>query len=465
MTIRSKIAITNVLVFGLILIGVGAVVYDRMQDAEMVRIDYSLEMYVATLVTAFDDALENGSRVESDDIVALAVPPLSDLRILLLDDSGKIICRHGELPSSGNPADRLHGGSTAIKETISLDGERYRLSARLVEIDDGADYLLLVATSTEEIDDRLARLMLVLLVTSTVALFLSALAVYYITGRAFRPITRMVEAAEEISASTLHHRLRIPPEEDEVRRLAVALNEMMQRIENAFRSQRQFVADASHELRTPLTVVYSELEFLKRRIEDDHLTESIDTVLGEIDRLSNLVQQLLLLARIDARKLSIGRETVRLDEVLVDCVRLMQTLASERSVRLDVRIEEAVELEGDTGHLKRALLNVIENALKYSPSGEVVLIELTRLAEVAVVRITDRGPGIDSADREHVFERFYRSPGARLEQDGSGLGLAIAKELIEAHGGRITLSTPEVAGTIVTVSLPLGGFGGRNELS
>lgn len=455
MTIRAKLIIANVVVFGIILFVVAAVVYNSMRESEIAKIDSHLETYAVSFITEFEDQWENHEFPESDEIEALAVPPLADIRIQLLDNSGRVVYRRGELPPlPGNLLDQALGDVSAW-QNVKIGSGSFRRLVRPVETDDRIGFVLVLATANKEIDERLAMLIIVLTLTLSGALLISAIGVYLLTGRAFRPITRMVEAAEKISALTLHQRLKVPAGRDEVSRLAEALNQMIERIEDAFKSQRQFVSDASHELRTPLTVVYSELEFLKRQIKEERLNESIEASLHEIDRLANLVQQLLLLARIDARKLSIERQAVRLDEAIANCVRLLRARADADHIAIELSVGDVVEIEGDAGHLERALINVIDNAIAYSPQGSEVVIQLRRESRAAIVTISDRGPGISEEETELVFKRFYRSPRARQTHDGSGLGLAIARELVQAHGGQISVGSRESGGATVTISLPL----------
>ncbi len=457
MTIRTKIILANIIVFGIILFAVAVVVYNRTLESETARIDSRLDTFAVGFITEFEDEWENNEFPDSDEMDLIGTDHQSDIRIQLLDNTGKVLFQRGELPSLPASIVRFVSNNSNLWQNIIIGHEPFRRFARPVEIEDHDNFVLVLAASTEEMEDRLESLTLVLIFSLAGALLLSVLAVYFITGRAFRPLIRMVETAETISASTLHRRLDEPSTRDEVGRLTSAFNDMMRRIEAAFKSQRQFVADASHELRTPLTIVIGELEFLKRQIDDGQLNDSINTVLHEMDRLTHLIQELLLLARIDAQKLPIDKKTVRLDEILAECIRLQLPSAAARNVQIDLHIDDAIEIYGDTEYIRRAFINIIDNAVKYSPDGGKVAVALRSEEENGIVTIDDQGPGIDPSDIELVFKRFYRSPKARQMHDGSGLGLAIAKELIEAHGGKIELAGAESVGTRVIIRLPFGG--------
>ncbi len=455
MTIRSKLIITYAVLFGLVLAAVAIVVYSRSRDSEVARLDSRLDTFATGFIAEFEDQWEDKEFPESSELEALAASGLSAIRIELMDGEGKVLFQRGKFPSLEPELRSEALNDMTLRQNLRIDSDWYRQVVRAVEFDDQARYVLRLAAPTEQIEERLANLTIILILTSSAALLISIVAVYLITGRAFRPITRMVDAAEKISGETLHHRVVVPPAHNEVSRLADALNEMMQRIEDAFKSQRQFVADASHELRTPLTVVYGELEFLRRKIKDGHLEESLKTALLEVDRLSHLVKQLLLLARIDAHKLELERQQVRLDEVLADCVQLMQVRGVKQGVTIDLQIKDVVEVDGDAELLKRAFLNVIDNAVKYSPAGGEVTISLFLKTKHAATTVHDQGPGIEPADRELVFKRFHRTPRARKDQEGSGLGLAIARDLIKAHGGQIRFEDTGDVGTTVLILLPL----------
>lgn len=455
MTIRAKIILANVSVFGLVLLAVALIIHNRTRDSEIAKLDSRLEVFATGFITEFQDEWESGEFPEESELQAVGAPDFPGVRIELIDKSGKDVYLRGSLPALGTEHLKWALADDQIFETIRVDDTVFRQLIHPIETDEATGFVLRLAAPMTELNSRLHDLTLILTAAVPAALFFSALFVYFITRLAFKPMAQMVETAEQISASSLHRRIAVPPRSDEVRRLADALNEMMNRIEDAFSSQRQFVADASHELRTPLTVILSELEFLKKRIEDSKSREGIDAALSETERLSRLVNELLLLARIDARKLTLDFESVRLDELLVEIVRLFKAPAEAAGIQLDLHVDEAIEITGDPGKLKQVLFNVTDNAVKYSPRDGRVFLSLVRSDSMATVTIRDQGPGVAAADLPNIFRRFYRSSKARGEREGSGLGLAIAKELVEAHGGHINIDSEANGGTAVSINLPL----------
>ena len=214
----------------------------------------------------------------------------------------------------------------------------------------------------------------------------------------------------------------------------------------------------SHELRTPLTILKSELEFAHRMVRKSTLKEALGTSLSELDHLSSMVTDLLTLARLDAAQMKCEMSTLRLDEMIVECVQAVRGIAKKKKIKLKVFIEEAIELKGDQKKLMSVLLNLLDNAIKYSPKNREVSVTLA-LGKAdprkALIVLVDKGPGIPLAEQPRVFTRFYRGSKSRSETDGSGLGLAIAQRFLELHGGRITLESEEGQGCSFTVELPL----------
>jgi signal transduction histidine kinase len=308
-----------------------------------------------------------------------------------------------------------------------------------------------------EVEANLHYLRLLFMIIIPLALLITAVAASLITRLAFRPMSGMVETARQISASNLHTRLVLPDAHDEVRALGDALNKMIERIDSAFKSQKQFIADASHEIRTPLSVISTELEFAERKVIDPTIQESIQASLAEIDRLARMAEGMLLLARLDFSQDVLRMKPTRLDELLVECVQLMRALAAKNHIEINLSVEEAVEMTADTEKLKSAILNLLDNSIKYSKPNSSVDARLKlnhSLPKRVLVILEDRGSGIAASDIPKIFKRFYRGENARAEISGSGLGLAIAEKIIALHGGSISVQSEEGNGSVFTIELP-----------
>ena len=280
---------------------------------------------------------------------------------------------------------------------------------------------------------------------------------WLLARRALRPVDRMAETARRISAEHLAARLEDTGANDELSRLAQTLNEMLGRLDTSFRQIRQFSADASHELQTPLTILKGEIEVaLRMPRTPEEYQRILKSALEEIDRVARLVEGLLLLARADAGVLRMDLQPVDLAQLVEDVYGQAKVLADRRNITLLLGVMEPLSIRGDYERLRRVLLNLVDNGIKYTPSGGRVTLSLQRDGEWASLRVTDTGIGLSPEDQEKIFERFYRSAEARSRgEGGAGLGLCIARSIAEAHGGKIQVESTPGLGSTFTVLLPL----------
>ena len=274
--------------------------------------------------------------------------------------------------------------------------------------------------------------------------------------RALRPVDRMTETTRRISAEHLTGRLDETGAGDELDRLAQTLNAMLGRLDAAFKEMRQFTADASHELQTPLTILKGEMEVaLRSPRSPEEYQRILKSALEEIDKIARLVEGLLLLARADAGVLRMDQRPVDLGQLVEEVYGQARILAEARSINLGLGPVEPVSAQGDYTHLRRLLLNLVDNGIKYTPPGGNVTISLQSSGGWASIRVEDTGIGIPKEDQARIFQRFYRSPEARSRAEGgAGLGLCIARSIAEAHGGRIEVESIAGRGSTFTVLLP-----------
>jgi heavy metal sensor kinase len=283
---------------------------------------------------------------------------------------------------------------------------------------------------------------------------------FLLARQGLRPVAAMREQAERIEAATLHERLPVgSAPQDELGRLAVVFNALLERLDRAFEQQRRFMADASHELRTPVAVVRGEAEHaLASARTEIELRDALDLVRDEADRMTHVVDDLFLLARADAGEQPILPEELYLDDLVGESVRAVRTLAAPKGIAVVGDAEPDLQLRGDAALLRRLVLNLLDNAIKYTPACGRVTVRARRDASCLRLSVSDTGPGIPAESRPQVFERFYRAPRDRgkRETQGAGLGLAIVRWVARAHGGdaRVASSGPE--GTTIEVSLPAG---------
>jgi heavy metal sensor kinase len=280
---------------------------------------------------------------------------------------------------------------------------------------------------------------------------------YLLAGRVLAPVGAMADTARRITAESLDARLPVSNSADEFGRLAVVFNETLARLDTAFEQLRRFTADASHELRTPLTAIRSVGEVaLQRSLSPEAYREVIGSMLEEVDRLTRLVENLLLLTRAEAGRIPLTRATVDLREVVAGVADGLRVLTEEKNQELTVELGGPVAVECDATVLRQGITNLLHNAIKFTPNKGVIRVAARSTSNGgAVIEVEDSGPGIPTAHQERVFERFYRVDQARSRDTGGmGLGLAIARWAVEANGGRIELESVSGQGTLFRVVLP-----------
>lgn len=305
---------------------------------------------------------------------------------------------------------------------------------------------------------QIRTLWLELAAVSASVLLLGALGGWLIARRALGPLARMAEHARRITAEELHERLSAEKSGVELDVLRDAFNETLARLERSFDQLRRFTADASHELRTPLTVLRSVGEVALRSDRSPaEYRETIGTMLEEVDRLTRLAGELLTLARAEAGSAQLKFESLDLTAMAEEVVEQLSVLAEERQQRLEARLTAPVPVRGDRLAIRHALLNLVDNAIKYAPEGSVVTVRSGSANRAAFVEVLDEGPGIAPEQQPKVFERFYRvDPSRSREVGGTGLGLSLVKWAAEAHGGRVELESAVGKGSTFRFVLPAG---------
>jgi heavy metal sensor kinase len=317
--------------------------------------------------------------------------------------------------------------------------------------------LVQVGISLENLYNTRRRFVLIMAALLPLALLLAGGGGWLLARRALRPVDHMTRAAQRISGEHLDDRLLETGTGDELDRLARTLNEMLGRLDNSFRQVRQFSADASHELQTPLTIMKGEIEVALRAFRrPEEYQEVLNSALEEIERISRLVEGLLLLARADSGVLRLDLRPVDLLGVVAEVTAQMQRIAADHGVELGLADLEPVTVCGDRGQLSRLLLNLVDNALKYTPAGGKVTLSLGRQGSQARLRVSDTGIGLTPAEQAQIFTRFYRAAAARTQSGGgAGLGLCIAQSIAQAHGGSIEVTSLPGQGSTFTVVLPV----------
>lgn len=362
-------------------------------------------------------------------------------------------------PAVAALAPRLHpvqAGPGTFGLTRGPEGVRWRVFVLPGATSEGTPYYLVAALPLAHLDASVrhfARLMVAMAILGCAFIFLAG---WLIAGRALRPVTSLTDTARGIAQSRVFsRRVAVGVPHDELGRLATTFNDMLASLEQAYAAQQRFVSDASHELRAPITVIQANLELLQRHatMPAAEREQAVAEAYTETTRLARLVSDLLVLARADAG-VPIRRVPVELDRVLMEVVGEARHLT--RGHRLDVEAIEPLIVEGDQDRLKQLLLILIDNAIKYTPSGGHVSIALRRRRGKAELRVRDTGIGIPTDEIPRIFERFYRAdPARRRDPGGTGLGLGIARWIATQHGGSIELVSTVGQGTTASVQFPL----------
>jgi signal transduction histidine kinase len=316
--------------------------------------------------------------------------------------------------------------------------------------------VLQIASSLEVVDTARKNLTDVLSIIWVVAVLFSGIVVWFTLGQTLKPLEAITETVEQINRADDLSR-RIPyqgPEDDEIGNLVGSFNQTLERLEALFTSQQRLLADVSHELRTPLTVIKGNVDLMRRMKSLDE--ESLTSIDQEAGRLTRLVGGLLLLAQAESGKLALNMKRVELDLLVTEVFQEMSILAGNR-VHLRLNEIDQAYVNGDRDRLKQVFINLVANAIQYTPQGGEVFLSLEKVGGQARIIIRDTGPGIPAEDLPHIFERFYRAEKSRTrrESTGFGLGLSIANWIVERHGGRIEVNSQEGKGTTFAIWLPL----------
>jgi len=343
----------------------------------------------------------------------------------------------------------------------SPSGRLYRLQA-ISGSTAGREFRIIAAVDAESVQAALRILAGILLVGLPCALVLAIGGGYIIAGRVLSPLSRMAAKAREITAENLSERLPVTNPHDEFGRLSAVFNDTLQRLQDAFDTLRRFTGDASHELRTPLTAIRSVGEVALRDGGDpDACRDVVASMLEEADRLARLVDNLLTLTRYDSCWATLPREPVELTALAAEVVDCLRVLSDEKGLVLEVPDSQPITVTANRVTLRQALINLVDNAIRYTPEGGHVRVVVQEMGQMAAVEVADDGPGIAPEHRSKVFERFYRVDKARSsETGGTGLGLAVALRAAQVNGGTIDLETEEGHGSSFRILLPPKNGGG-----
>jgi signal transduction histidine kinase len=412
----------------------------------------------------------NNSRAGSLGVTLPELDLFADVYIQVWDRNGQIESASQNIAGFNFPMDPDGlNASRPIYRDVSIGDVRLRVLTVPLIISESNRVIgtLQAGTSLVMVDATQNLLLWVLLIGAVISMTIAGLAGWISTNQALTPLEAVTQTALQITrADDLSQRIPYRgPHDDEVGQLIRAFNQTLSRLENLFNTQRRFLADVGHELRTPLTVIKGNVDLMRRMDCTDD--ESMSGIENEVDRLTRLVGDLLLLAQAESGKLPLANDIVELDTLLLEVFNQMRVLAKDR-VGLQLGEIDQVLVCGDNDRLKQVLVNLIGTAIKYTPEGGEIVVGLGKVERRARLTVSDDGPGIPPEDLPHIFERFYRGEKSRTrsrEGKGFGLGLSIAYWIVRNHGGQIDVSSQEEKGTTFCVWLPLAEKGCPGEVA
>ena len=459
MTIRWRLTLWFSLILSAILVLAGALLYTLLGNYLYNTVDNNLKVYSEQVHGMF--LLNQDPQPMDFNMIHSGLPPVNEfaspgIYIQIIDASGNIVVKSANLvrqtlPVSPSLIEEGFRDVAKIETVAAGDNASVRIMATPLFLKNRT-LLLEIGQSLRPIEVTMNNVRLALLGGVSLALLLSVLLGAFLVQRVLSPVEQITRTASSIGGSSdLSRRVGYVGPADEIGRLAMTFDQMIERLHRLFQSQKNFVADASHELRTPLTVIRGNVDLLERNMSEEDRRESLRAIKAESNRMSKIVSDLLLLAEIESGQLE-PPEEVSLKGLVLDEAKRAQPLAGNHKI-LTGRLEN-ISITGDAYRLKQLLSNLVNNAIKYTPEGGSITLSLFRESEWARLEVSDTGIGIPPEHLPHMFDRFYRVDKARSRAGGgTGLGLAIVKGIAEQHGGRVTVASEPGKGSTFTAWL------------
>jgi heavy metal sensor kinase len=461
MPIRWRLTLWFALILCVVLVLSGIVLHILLERYLENQVDDNLDIYSARVHGTLNP---QEIPVPLDfEVIHSKLPPINEftspgLYIQITDGSGHVVVKSSNLGEQDLPVDpslisQGLAGSTAIGTVAAGGGASVRIMVSPLYLGDQT-LLLEVAQSLNYIDATMSQVRWAVLASIIVALALATVSGSAIVREALSPVSRITHTASDIEASSdLRRRVDYRGPRDEIGELATTFDHMIEHLERVFQSQRFFVADASHDLRGPLTVIRGNLDLLKRKLSDAERRESLAAMEREAVRMAKIIDDLLLLAEVESGE-SARRQTVLLKGILLEEVERARTLAGNRKIIVDR--QQDLSVKGDAQRLKQLLVNLVDNAIKYTAVDGTITLSLYKDEEWAHLEVADNGIGIAREHLGYIFDRFYRVDKARSRASGgTGLGLAIVKGIAEQHGGKVTVTSEPGHGSTFNVWLKL----------
>ena len=470
-SVRIRLTLWYTAVLACVLVALALATYFILRNNLRHRTDSALAELADSFLTTVHAELRDGG--ESNTIgeatqAAISEHRFRDTAFLVLDEKRVVVAAsEGASTASDGFAETASGRSREPSQatassfhTLRLRGQKYRSYVKPFSAANG-NYSLVVLQSLHRQEELLDTLTGTFALVIPVAILLASAGGYFLARRSLAPVVAMGTQAGRIGAENLHERLKVENAKDELGRLAGSFNELLDRLDHSFERQRRFVADASHELRTPVAIVYGEADVALsqsgRSLEE--YRETLSILRAEAKRLKHIVEDLFTLARADAGQHPLTLTDFYLDELVSECSHNLRALASAKQIALSCDAPKELPIRADEGLIRRLVMNLLDNAIKYTPKGGAVSVACSQQDSQYCVSVQDTGQGIPADLQSRIFERFFRvdKVRSRTESDGggAGLGLAISLWIVQAHGGRIELTRSGQEGSTFRVFLPV----------
>ena len=479
-SLRFKLTLWYVLILGILLISFSGFLYFTLSKSLYRDVDEKLRSLAELIASESASPLSKFGFGNVDQALetSLNLRPIGKF-IQVLDQSGNIgrksdNLRNVQLPISLNALKNATRGSITFETNRSIGNTPLRIITFPVIENDHVTKIVQIASSLEEVEDALSTLFLILIIAVPLALMIAILGGQFLAHKALKPVDNITQTARMITSQNLNQRIAPLKVKDEISRLIETFNEMISRLDQSFRQVKQFSSDASHELKTPLTILKGEVEVTLRKERSlQEYQQTLKSNLEEINRMSQIVEDLLLLSRADVEEIGLNKEDINLSEIFNEVVTQMDVLATSKRLRLFAsNHHQDIHMFGDALRIRELFINLIENGIKYTEQGGAIRVTLSKeydplgrnrsggtegeKEEFVKIVVSDTGIGIAEEDQERIFNRFFRVDKARSrEEGGSGLGLSICKWIVEAHQGEIRVESELGKGSSFIVKLPL----------
>jgi len=462
LTLRSRLTLIYTAVFGVLLVATSVVFYRVLAY----QLDADVTANLSELTTGLHGYLRFGDPTptvvfdKTDPAEAAFVEEATRYYQLFDTASGQLLVQSDALRPLGLEFSPPEVGQFRDQQRIfdvNTDYGRLRLSNSVLTPGNGHSYLLQVGVSLLPMDRALARFLFLLFTGVPAGLIVTFVIGRWMARFALTPLARLAESTRTINIEDLSRRIPVRGARDELDNVATAFNDTLERLEQAIGEMRQFSTALAHELRTPLAALRGDIEMtMLQRTDDEILLQRSASQLEEIDRLKRLIDQILVLAQAEAGEIPLAAGPVHLGMLATSLVDQIEPVAQSKGIAMQCEHADDAIVQGDAEWLKRVVLNLLDNAIKFTPHGGRVVVDVSRMGAVARLSVRDTGIGIDPDAQPHIFERFFRADPARSRGvEGVGLGLSLAKWVIDRHHGRIDVNSQPGQGSTFTISLPI----------